>query len=299
MKTGEPVSRSLFWNLQCAAAAAGLILTIGAAPLLSQEGAAIAEGESVLRMLQASSKYLASQIPGYLFGMGADATLDYLNHKKSLDEVAKDLQGQLARDRQIGAADRRELQGELRAAQAQLGIFNQLQTRTLTQADLDRLKQENRDSQRDISALIDNQQGRIRDLEEEVRSLKAKFAAMEARSTPRPDAPQSAVASFDCNRASNASERLICDNSMLSEADGRLGRVYQSLYVNLASSVSRTQATMLMNSEVQWINWRNQQIWTACVFGGQVNMNCVMGLWESRITALQKDLNLFSTASIR
>ena len=62
------------------------------------------------------------------------------------------------------------------------------------------------------------------------------------------------AASFNCNKAGNATERAICSNSRLSEADVKLANTYNIL-MRLSKDYSRYD---LKDEQMQWLRDRNQ-----------------------------------------
>lgn len=77
-------------------------------------------------------------------------------------------------------------------------------------------------------------------------------AAEAAPVVPAPDAPQKVSASFDCNKASSAQEKLICSTAALGEADIKLNAAYK------AAAQKAADPAELKKDQLAWMkNVRN------------------------------------------
>lgn len=93
-----------------------------------------------------------------------------------------------------------------------------------------------------------------------------------------PAAPLQA-ASFDCNKASTAVERAICNNLQLNQLDTQLGELYSQLLKNLP----RTGAGDLKQEQLGWLKQRDQ----ACQ---ATQTQCLLEFYQARITVLRERL---------
>ena len=83
--------------------------------------------------------------------------------------------------------------------------------------------------------------------------------------------------SFDCSRAGNEVEQLVCSNNTLAELDNQLAGVYQTALENFpAAELSRLQ-----DEQRDWLKERN-----GCGTSEDA-VRCVRHAYESRITLLQ------------
>ena len=98
--------------------------------------------------------------------------------------------------------------------------------------------------------------------------------------------------SFNCGNARTGPEKLICNDRRLGDADGRLGIIYENLRFFLNSA----EFIQVRDDERRWIRWRDDRLATDCARGGQVDMNCAIGLWETRIVQLQGKLKRIQQA---
>jgi uncharacterized protein len=78
------------------------------------------------------------------------------------------------------------------------------------------------------------------------------------------------AATFDCKKASNFAEKVICSDSRLTSMDDQLGRLYKDALA--ASSNSET----LKTEQKAWLSTRNQ-----CK-----NSDCILKAYTDRISAL-------------
>jgi uncharacterized protein len=82
--------------------------------------------------------------------------------------------------------------------------------------------------------------------------------------------PWARAATFDCNKASNFVEKLICTDSRLTSMDDQLGRLYKGA---LAAS---SDSAALKTEQKAWLSSRNQ-----CK-----DSDCIMKAYTDRISAL-------------
>jgi uncharacterized protein len=90
--------------------------------------------------------------------------------------------------------------------------------------------------------------------------------------------PISYSASFDCNKASTVTEKLICSNKSLGYFDEDLGGVYKSLMATF-SSPERSQIVL---EQKQWIKERNSEC---------VSVKDCKEIYKNRISTLRKKLD--------
>ncbi len=88
---------------------------------------------------------------------------------------------------------------------------------------------------------------------------------------------------FDCARARTYAEVAICTNSLLADADGRLGRIYRALRHSLSESDSQA----LKKQQLRWLRQRDIALKNECSAGGTLDIDCALRLWQDRITALE------------
>jgi len=89
--------------------------------------------------------------------------------------------------------------------------------------------------------------------------------------------------SFDCDKATTKIEKLICNNQMLSEIDGRMGKIYSQL----RKSLSKSEADKLKKQQIDWINRRNEKMINICLNDNYLDIDCSLVLWEKRIKELE------------
>lgn len=85
------------------------------------------------------------------------------------------------------------------------------------------------------------------------------------------------AASFDCEKAQSQVEQFICREDQLSDADGRLGK----LYLELQHSLSPAQVVDLREEQKKWLKVRNQQL-LEC---GE-DVQCAVAVYEQRLREL-------------
>ncbi len=83
--------------------------------------------------------------------------------------------------------------------------------------------------------------------------------------------------SFDCSRAENTVEQLVCSNSALAVLDNQLAGVYLTALENFPA----TEHSALQNSQQSWLKTRNR-----CETSADKHQ-CIQLAYESRITLLQ------------
>jgi len=85
------------------------------------------------------------------------------------------------------------------------------------------------------------------------------------------------TASFDCEKAKSPVEQLICREAKLSDADGRLGK----LYLELQHSLSPAQVVDLREEQKKWLKVRNQQLLKCAE-----DVQCAVAVYEQRLREL-------------
>lgn len=75
-------------------------------------------------------------------------------------------------------------------------------------------------------------------------------------------------ASFDCTKASNDVEKIICNTSYISDLDIRLGNEYRLL---MSSEINSDIKSELLRSQREWLRDRNQCINTDCLIEKYTN----------------------------
>lgn len=93
--------------------------------------------------------------------------------------------------------------------------------------------------------------------------------------------------SFDCTKAETAVEQMICDHTLLSDVDGRLGKIYTQLK---AASAIQDKNT-LQAEQRAWLEKRDMQL-IHCA----KNMDCALKIYTDRIEALQAQLTLMQSS---
>lgn len=81
--------------------------------------------------------------------------------------------------------------------------------------------------------------------------------------------------SFDCSKASVTLEFTICDNSGLSDIDGKMGLVYWSLI----HSLPEHRAEQLKQEQLNWLKVRDSKCSAS-------NVNCLLAAYQNRISEL-------------
>jgi len=82
------------------------------------------------------------------------------------------------------------------------------------------------------------------------------------------------AASFDCHKATQPIEHLICENKTLNNYDNRLGKIYHSIRANL----KKEQSKRLRRDQRTWIVERN----VVC----HLDVVCLIDTYEERIRKL-------------
>lgn len=88
------------------------------------------------------------------------------------------------------------------------------------------------------------------------------------------------AASFDCDKASAADEKTICENRSLNDADVRMSTMFD-LAVNMVAMGERDS---LRSAQTKWLETR-----TAC----NADTACLKGAYDQRIADLQKTFEDF------
>ncbi len=91
------------------------------------------------------------------------------------------------------------------------------------------------------------------------------------------DNRQWVTASFDCEKAQSQVEQFICREAKLSDADGRLGK----LYLELQHSLSPAQVVDLIAEQKKWLKVRNQQLLECAE-----DIQCAVAVYEQRLREL-------------
>jgi len=93
-----------------------------------------------------------------------------------------------------------------------------------------------------------------------------------------------ASASFDCRQASTQTEKMICANPELSDADGRLGKTFKKLQTSLPKS----QLTQLQQEQREWLTQRDQYLLEEC----WKDTACAVQFYEERIAELETKMSV-------
>lgn len=89
---------------------------------------------------------------------------------------------------------------------------------------------------------------------------------------------------FDCGKANTQIERIICNNPDISSVDGELGFAYDQL----SSKLNQRQFENLKADQLAWLKSRDSSIRTTCLQAGQLNSDCVVDIYQSRIDGLRQ-----------
>lgn len=100
---------------------------------------------------------------------------------------------------------------------------------------------------------------------------------------------EDAAAGFNCKKAHTQVEKMICDNSDLSGADGRLGKVYSQLQ----KSLSEAEKDRLKKEQLGWLKKRDAYLSEVC----QGDVDCAVRFYDDRITELETKEPLGVSAS--
>jgi len=88
--------------------------------------------------------------------------------------------------------------------------------------------------------------------------------------------------SFDCGKASTRVEKLICNNAKIGDADGRMDLIYKKLQLVL----SNVKFSHIKNSQRKWLKTRDQNFFRKCLINTQVQVKCIIKLYENRYSEL-------------
>ncbi|WP_458766547.1 lysozyme inhibitor LprI family protein [Cupriavidus basilensis] len=269
-----------------------------AAPSGRVVGTLLRTGEWLVHQLR---EYAVHEAIG--FGLDALGITEAKANEQELKTLEKQLEASLAASAENSAAKQAELREQLHAADIQLAALRQLQTQRLSAADTKQLRDQVEDSMQRILTVINEHERRLDALERDLNALKTRVAQIDTP-PPRAAAPYNAGAgtynagaamlppSFNCGNARTGPEKLICNDRRLGDADGRLGIIYENLRFFLNSA----EFIQVRDDERRWIRWRDDRLATDCARGGQVDMNCAIGLWETRIVQLQGKLKRIQQA---
>lgn len=91
-------------------------------------------------------------------------------------------------------------------------------------------------------------------------------------------------ASFDCQKAESPSEKLICSNYILADADSRLSTAYASMM----KSLSKVESLILRKAQRNWIVDREQYTLDVCSnLKSNSQSFCLLDFYETRIQYLE------------
>lgn len=265
------------------------------------------EERPVLAVLKAAGEFLLDAVKDYGVHESLDRTMGFITHRKELADVERELQSSLNDVRQNTGTEIAQLREELSATRAQLHALNQLQQSGLTRTDLDKLYQEIRQAQASVDDVLQDHEKRISDLQRELTSLRSEVASLETQLSTQRGSADSQLRlpstpgrrGIDCSRARPGAEQLICGNRVLLDVDHEMSRIYYTLHDDLLYSVNKFAAHELTQEQLQWINWRNDQLVSRCARGDIVDLSCAVPLWQSRIDQLTKALNTTKNAALR
>jgi len=85
--------------------------------------------------------------------------------------------------------------------------------------------------------------------------------------------------SFDCAKARTAIEKSICSNPKLGDIDGNMGELYRQVRRSLWGN----QAKLFVNEQKAWITRRD-------AYCGAYDTECLIGVYQERISQLQRRL---------
>jgi uncharacterized protein YecT (DUF1311 family)/prefoldin subunit 5 len=244
-----------------------------------------ADVESETILIKAG-EFLVDALKDYAVHDVIDHGVGFLTKRKEVSEVEKSLRESLDQSGQKTDAEISELRQEFRAAQIQLSAFQKLESPTnLTKTDADRLASQITASLANITATLQDHERRLHELERRMSALESKFSAeRQPTSKSFPSQQQLRGPSFNCSKAMTKSERLICSNPILGDADGQLGEVYH----DLLSLTNGAQTYELRGEERSWIKWRDQQLATSCAYNDQIDRNCALRIWQQRTQQLRE-----------
>ncbi len=87
------------------------------------------------------------------------------------------------------------------------------------------------------------------------------------------------AAGFNCKKAHSQVEKMICDSSDLSGADGRLGKVYSQLQ----KSLPEAERDQLKKEQLGWLKKRDAYLSEVC----QGDVDCAVRFYDDRIAELE------------
>ena len=273
------------------------VVLSNAALLQSQEGAAVrvleegVESPAVAKLLQKGSKLLLEAVAGWGVGRTLDKAFPNDDDQKraledlknQLEQTRNDLNLQLREARQNNLAlgtDIRAVSTAARATQSQLEVLTHLAKPPATQADIGSLRRQLNATQADAAALLNYRPAAFGELHQNFNMLQSHLNTQQLSSSLL------LPPSFNCANAISEVERFICSNPLLSDADGRMGKAYWSLYAQLDLYVSRAQASNLKQSQRQWIREREVQLRNGCMQSAQIDLSCALNIWRTRIRYL-------------
>lgn len=87
------------------------------------------------------------------------------------------------------------------------------------------------------------------------------------------------AAGFNCKKAHTQVEKMICDSSDLSGADGRLGKIYSQLQ----KSLPEAERDQLKKEQLGWLKKRDAYLSEVC----QGDVDCAVRFYDDRIAELE------------
>ncbi len=91
-------------------------------------------------------------------------------------------------------------------------------------------------------------------------------------------------ASFDCKKAKTVSEKLICSNSILEDADSRLSSAYKSK----GKAIGNDESLILRRAQRRWISDREKYTSETCLkLENRSQIFCLLDFYEARIEYLE------------
>jgi uncharacterized protein YecT (DUF1311 family) len=287
----------------CSVLSLAFMVLFSATLLQSQEGAAVraleegAENPAVAKLLQKGGKILLEAVASWGVGRSLDKAFPNDNDQKraieglksQLELTRNDLNSQLREARQSNlalGADLHAVTEALRATQGQLDVVAHLEKPVGTQADVSSLRREINATQVEAGALLNYRPTAFGELHQNFNALQSHLTTQQLSSALL------LPPSFNCGKAGSDVERFVCGNPLLSDADGRMGKAYWSLYAQLDLYVSRSQALSLKQSQRQWIRERDLQLRNECMQGSQMNPSCALNIWRARTGYLAQKQSL-------
>lgn len=207
--------------------------------------------------------------------------------EKKLAEAER-IRLQMETEKKLAEAERARFKAEVEAERTRLKAETQAELAQLkkeVEVERTRLKME---AERDLQKAKSQSAQKEAELERTTHRLK-----METEKNTQKVVPQQSVqedklpASFDCDQAGTKAEKMICSNEELSDADGRLGKLYSQLEQSVEDS------NILKEDQRKWLAHRDQQL-EIC----HQDSHCALQVYEKRIaqlTSSQESLSPVST----